>query len=557
MSKTLAQRAAKLSQQEIVKLLSAYETITTTHQALQTSYNTLQISHNTLAEQRATLTKENGVLATENAQIKRQLDWFKRQLFGRKSERRIEQNPYQLSLDELLTQEAPLPEVTETVTAYQRRIHKKHRNGDEVTDQGLRFSDDVPVEVIRIANPDIQGLHEDDYEVIAEKVSYKLAQRPGSYVVLKYVREVVKRKADQMLSCPAMPAGVLEKSLADVSFQAGILVDKFVYHLPLYRQHQRLLAAGITLSRGSLTHISARSIALLETIYYAQLSSIVSSEVIAMDETPIKAGRQQGKMKTGYFWPVYGDTDEMAFVYSPSHATHVVCEVLQEYSGVLLSDGYAAYDRYAAINEQVTHAQCWSHTRRVFLAAEALEPTLTAKALAYIRSLYEHEQTIRQKHFKAEQKRCYRIDNSRPIVDAFFQWLRQTLNDHGLKPTNPFTEAAHYALKRQMQLSVFLTHPGVAMDTNHLERGLRVIPMGRKNWQFCWTELGAHQVGIIQSLLTTCKLHNIDPYTYLVDVLQRIDQHPASDVHLLTPRLWKQHFADNPLRSALDRMISQ
>jgi hypothetical protein len=90
---------------------------------------------------------------------------------------------------------------------------------------------------------------------------------------------------------------------------------------------------------------------------------------------------------------------------------------------------------------------------------------------------------------------------------------------------------------------VFLTDPDVPLDTNHLERALRVVPMGRKNWNFCWTELGAKQVGIVQSLIVTCRLHGIDVYTYLVDVLQRVGQHPASRVAELTPRLWKRHFA--------------
>lgn len=85
----------------------------------------------------------------------------------------------------------------------------------------------------------------------------------------------------------------------------------------------------------------------------------------------------------------------------------------------------------------------------------------------------------------------------------------------------------------------------------HLERALRAIQMGRKNWLFCWTELGAKHVGIMQSLIVTCRLHQIDPYDYLVDVLQRVGQHPASRVHELTPRLWKQLFASNPLRSPL------
>jgi hypothetical protein len=80
--------------------------------------------------------------------------------------------------------------------------------------------------------------------------------------------------------------------------------------------------------------------------------------------------------------------------------------------------------------------------------------------------------------------------------------------------------------------------------------------MGRKNWNFCWTELGAHHVGIVQSLIVTCRLHGINSYDYLVDVLQRVGQHPAARVAELTPRLWKQHFAANPLRSALHRLAA-
>jgi transposase len=91
----------------------------------------------------------------------------------------------------------------------------------------------------------------------------------------------------------------------------------------------------------------------------------------------------------------------------------------------------------------------------------------------------------------------------------------------------------------------------VAIDTNHLERALRVIPMGRRNWLFAWTELGAKHIGIIQSLLATCRLHDVNPYDYFVDVLQRIGQHPATLVQQLTPRLWKELYAFNPLRSDL------
>src|SRR5262245_53151471 len=100
----------------------------------------------------------------------------------------------------------------------------------------------------------------------------------------------------------------------------------------------------------------------------------------------------------------------------------------------------------------------------------------------------------------------------------------------------------------------FLSIPTVPLDTNHLECEIRAIALGRRNWLFCWTEVGARYVGIVQSLLASSRLQGINPYVYFVDVLQRIDTHPAFEVHLLTPRLWKQRFAIHPLRSELERL---
>ena len=161
------------------------------------------------------------------------------------------------------------------------------------------------------------------------------------------------------------------------------------------------------------------------------------------------------------------------------------------------------------------------------------------------------EERIRDQKLSATRKLDYRLMYAKPIVEQFFAWVNQQFEAQGLLPSNPLTKALAYARERRFGLEVYLTDPDVPIDTNHLERALRAIPMGRKNWMFCWTELGAKHVGIMQSLIVTCRLHQIDPYDYLVDVLQRVGQHPASRVHELTPRLWKQLFANNPLRSPL------
>ncbi len=497
---------------------------------------------------------EYDALQAQIQTLKTQLDWFKRQLFGAKSEKRLLiESAIQADLLAGLNTATPrtLPPESETVT-YERR---KQRGDKTLTESGLRFDDSVPVETIVLPSPDLDGVAHAEQIVIGEKTTYRLAQRPGSYVVLKYIRSVIKRKDTGAIITSAAPANVLDKSVADVSFLAGMLVDKFVYHLPLYRQHQRLQQSGIELSRSTLTGLCARAIDLLTPIFHAQFGNILQSRVLAMDETPIKAGRKhKGKLRQAYFWPVYGEADEIAFSYSPSRASKHVREVLGDsFEGVLVSDGNEAYARYARTRETVTHAECWAHTRRYFERAKEAEPRAVSEALAIIGALYRHETHIRDNTLSGEAKLAYRTRHSEPVVRAFWAWCDSQCQRHDLLPSNPLSKALKYAMARVDSLKVFLSDPHVPIDTNHLERALRPIPMGRKNWLFCWTELGAKQVGIIQSLLVTCKLQGINPYTYLVDVLQRISQHPASKAIELTPRVWKEKFADVILKSDLDR----
>ena len=499
----------------------------------------------------AKVCSDNEQLRQERDALKQQLDWFKRQLFGRKSEKRLIENPDQLGLAEMLGEasaDAPAP-ATKAIT-YIRRTGKQ-RSDDCVTDTGLRFDDKVPIEIIMLSAPQLQGPDAERYEIIDHKVTRRLAQRPGSYVVLEYRRPVIRAKdSATLLEVPA-PSAVFDGSLADVSLLAGLLVDKFCYHLPLYRQHQRLADAGIMLSRSTLTHYVRRSIDLLHPIYDAQWQHVLQSKVLAMDETPIKAGKAgKGRLKTTWYWPVYGEDDEVCFTWSTSRGSGHVKTQLGDFAGTLLSDGYAAYDAYAKSRPEVTQAQCWAHTRRYFERAQDSDPA-AAEVLELIGALYRVEAQIRDRQLAGEAKLDYRARHAKPAVDAFFAWIHAQRQRIDLVNSAPLAKALVYADNHRAQLQVYLGDPDVPIDTNHLECALRVIPMGRKNWLFNWTEVGAQHVGLIQSLLTTCRLHDVDPYTYLIDVLQRINLHPARDVEQLTPRRWKALFATKPMRADL------
>lgn len=510
----------------------------------------------TNAEAFEAVLRDNAALRSQLSDVEHQLATLKKLLFGPRSERRPFDVPGQHELferDACAGDDAP----KKPVKGHERGRAKKGFPEGCVNAEGLRFDDSVPVSVIRLEPEGIEGLSEDDYEIIGTETRYKLAQQPSSYHVIRYELPVIKLRSDgQILPSASVPT-VLDKSLADVSLLAGLLCDKFVSHLPLHRQHQRMEAAGIHLARSTLTNLVRRAIDLLVPISTAQWQHILASKVLAMDETPIKAGKsktKRGRMHQGYFWPIYGEDDEIVFTYAGSRARRVIERILAEqFAGTILTDGYGAYAAYCKVNANIVHAQCWAHARRKFVEAREDEPALAERMLDLIGMLYRIERDIRDESLEGAAKHERRQQLSVPVVKEIKAAAATMRADPGLLPQSPFSKALQYLENRTEALSVFLRDPEVAVDTNHLERGIRPIAMGRRAWLFCWSELGAEHVGVIQSLISTCRLQGVDPYTYLVDVLQRVGEHPAKEVIELTPRVWKTRFADDPLRSALER----
>lgn len=187
-------------------------------------------------------------LLEELDKVKQELSWFKRQIFGKKSEKRVPTPSGQMWLGEGFKEpeeEQPVPQ-TEKI-AYERKKRKRGVISGAVDEEGLQFDESVPVRVVKIPNPDIKGLVEGkDYKIISVRTHSELAQKPATYFVLRYEEKVVKiQESGELVSDIIKPEGVFPGSYADVSFVANLLIDKIQYHLPLYRQHQRISAAKI------------------------------------------------------------------------------------------------------------------------------------------------------------------------------------------------------------------------------------------------------------------------------------------------------------------------
>ena len=556
---------------EVEWLRSENLSLTSENRSLISDNLSLTSDNLSLASDKILLAKEVEELRRTEEKLQLQILWLARMVFGQKTERRMsgeEQESISVNCSSEITLDEP-PPATETVRKYAERSERSLKNrGKKNSDHLLsKLSADPSVKKFEIVEtPDeIKGLTEGiHYRVISSKITHKIAIEPRRYTLLIIKRPVVKFISDtdsgeskgDIVVAP-IPGEVIERSVADVSFLASLLVQKFVYHMPLYRVHDMITRSGFHIARSTLARMVISVSDLISPVYYSLLSSIVQSEVLSMDEVPCRVGLdpdRPGKMNTAYFWPLYGDKNEVAFPYANSREHAHVGNILKDYCGTLVSDGYAAYTAYVAKrNGAVIHAGCWFHWRREFLKAENLHKELANKFLSIIRKLAEIERRTKSEKLSLDQLMELRSTESRPLVDQIFALGREVLAKEAITPTDPLRKAIEYGLSREAQLRVFLTEPRVPMSTNEIERLLRPIPMGRKAWLFCWEEVGGIALGRILSLVATCQLHGVDPYTYFVDVLQRIRTHRIRDVHLLTPRLWKDNFADNPILAPIDK----
>ncbi len=493
----------------------------------------------------------------ELEKLKVQVDFYKTQLFGSKSEKLGGANreeiviPEQLLLGEGIEGER-LPEVLkeQTIASHKRIVsnYKKDFPGTPA-DSGLRFdSNKAVVNEIKVPAKGIEGLREDEYEVISTNVYYR-ATKQVSYVVNKYIQDVVKIKASKEIVSTPLPKTIFPGGLLETSFIVGMLVDKAKYHLPLYRQNQMIADAHICLNRSTLVNAFIRAADLLEPLYKEIIRSIKESSILSMDEVPIEVGpskgggKKQSGLQKGYVWPIYGDKNEVAFIFKESRAAYHLDDILgvedETEEKILLSDGYQAYQSYSKNVANLRQAYCWAHVRRKFIEALKYEQSASQGAVDLIAKLYGVEKIIREKRtLSSEQILKIRSEQSKPIVDEFFSYLDTKLAEGAFLPNNLFTNACQYAFKLKEGLMLYLSEPDLPIDNNHTERTIRPIVLGRKNWLFCWSEVGAKSLTIVQTLISSCVLQGISPSDYLNHIFSNIDTITNKNVRNYIPREW-------------------
>ncbi len=389
-------------------------------------------------------------------------------------------------------------------------------------------------------------------ERIGEERSETLDYIPARLQVLEHVRAtyagVRKGAGESTVVTAAMPPAPLPKSNASPGLLAHVLVSKYADHLPLNRIESIFKRHGALLPRSTLCDWVLGSTELLGCLYEALQSHVLAAPKLHADDTIlplIEGGR--GRTVQARLWAYLGAgarlDREGHWIEHPAAVFYEFTEdrrgahvqrMLKDYAGYLQADAYAGFDALFA-TERILEVGCWAHARRKFFEIAEASPkglrTSAHEALDWIGRLYAIETEIREE--PPDSKALIRQDKARPVLTEFRAWLDGSLRS--LLPKSPTAGAIGYALGNWAALNRYTDSGILDIDNNACERAMRPVAIGRKNFLFVGSDRGGRAAAIAYSLIQTCKLHGVEPFAYLTDVLRRLPAYPINRVAELLP----------------------
>ena len=467
-------------------------------------------------------------LKSEIALLKYQLAELKRLIFGAKSERFLAPIPGQLSLFDL-PEELPVEKPQEQIT-YTRTVPEKEKN------HPLRA--ELPAHLprrIEVIEPENIA---EGAKKIGEAITEILEYEPANI----YVRQIVRPKyivesTDEAtrIVIAELPLLPIPKGNAGPSMLAHILVNKFVDHLPFYRQSQIFKRQGLHIAESTIGGWFGAGCQLLNFVYQKQKTMVLSSNYLMADETPIAVLTSDKPKAThkGYYWVYYDPVNRMVlFDYRKTRGREGPDELLKNFSGHLQTDGYTAYNNLKN-QSNITQLACMAHARRKFEHSKDNDPVRSAWAMSMFQKLYDIERQAREESLSPDQVKELRQQEARPILDEMGKWLKEQINL--TLPKSAIGGAIAYTLTLWPRLVRYIEDGRFQIDNNLIENSIRPVALGRKNYLFAGSHEAAQNAAVIYSLLATCKINNIEPLAWLTNTLAVISNYPASQLHKLLP----------------------
>ena len=478
------------------------------------------------------LKSDNEYLKNNNDLLREENAYLKRKLFGAKSEK-MTHNTEQLSLFDEAENECE-PEVLEKVSY--TRAKKKQKGMLDIKLDDLKHVKEVYDidEKDRICFKCGSKLSYVGEEFVRHEVVYEPARLYVKDIYRKtYECRSCRRHGKGVMLKAGTPQPVIPHSFTSPSVVSQVIIDKYVNHMPLYRQEAEWKRIGLELSRTTM----ANWIIIAANEYFIPIVNrmhelLVQESHIHCDETPVQVLNEPGKKATSksYMW-VYSSIRESRrpikiFEYRPDRKAINPQEFLKDFDGTIITDGYYGYDHI----EGAVNAYCWAHCRRKFYDAlpadmKDASGTLAKEAVDKIAGIFAIEKQIGSlsagKKTKARQKR------SKPLVDDFFLWC--THNQNKVLAASKTGRAIQYALNYETGLRTFLDDGLVPMTNSLDERTIRPFTVGRKNWLFSASTKGADASAAVFSLIETAKANKLDPYGYIEFILDYMPQINLND----------------------------
>jgi len=405
--------------------------------------------------------------------------------------------------------------------------------------QGKREEDldGLPVVVVEHSMTDEEledKFGKDGWKQLPDEVYRRYSFTPAKIGVEEHhVKVYAGKKTEDVIKAPH-PQALLRGSLVSPSLEAAVMNAKYVNAVPLYRQEQEFERYGLHISRQNMANWTIQCADRYLAVLYDYLhEKLYGYHVLQADETPVlvnKDGRPAGSKS--YMWVyrtgrMYTECQIVLYEYQRTRNASHPGEFLKDFSGVCVTDGYQVYHTIEGEREDLKIAGCWSHARRRFDEAVKALPKAKQKdsraylALTMIQAIYREEKLL--KDLPAEERMIRRQLSVRPLVEAYFVWVRETLPKVPQKSKT--WEGFNYSLNQEKYLKVFLDDGEVPMDNNAAEQSIRGFCIGKKNWVMIDTIAGAKSSAIIYSIAETAKANNLKPYDYFEYLLTEIPKH--------------------------------
>jgi transposase len=375
---------------------------------------------------------------------------------------------------------------------------------------------------------------------IGEEITEVLEYEPGELYVKQYKRTKYAKPDNNGVVIGELPSRPLEKAMAGEGLLAQIIIDKYIDHLPLHRQMRRFERTGVKLAYSTLTDWVSGTCNLITPLFEALKSEVLRSDYLHADETPIKVMDKDKKGQThrGYYWVYQNSIDKVVlFDYREGRGREGPVEILQGFKGYLQTDGYVAYDVFAK-QQDITLIHCMAHARRMFHDALDNDEARASHAMREIQKLYTIERICKERQLNFAEIREVRQLQAVPVLKDLGLWLQQQYVQ--VLPQSLIGKAIAYSLQRWQRLSAYVKDGRLNIDNNPVENSIRPVAIGRKNYLFAGSHEAAKRSGMLYSLLGTCKMHGVEPYAWLKDVLHRIADYPVNKVAELLPHRYKK-----------------